>query len=296
MSIFDSLFGGGDSTTVEPPKIEDMIPYLQAQQQLNQVDQNTPWGSIDYTTTYNEPLSYDAWFADQPSSNWDIGETTRIANPDFVSTTDALRGGPSRWIEQTAPTNDPRLAYDNYVQNFDKGLGDTSVDYTFNDEMRSLWDKQFDPNSYDNYSSEYMDRYNTLLQPYREDQTDRFQQNMYDRGLPEGGEVYGDLYRTTVGDPNARADTMAAQNAAAAADAARTQDYNKLAGAMGGQLMPVPGVDVMGPANMFMNANAMNAQNSQQGSSDFWNALGLLGGGYLSTMNPAAAPTKSLWG
>lgn len=277
---------GGGSDDVEPPKIEELIPYLQAQQQLNQVDQKTPWGNIDYTTTYNQPLDYDSWFSDQPSSMWDIGETTRIQNPDFVSTTDALRGGPQRYIEQTAQTADPRAAYDSYVQNFDRGLGETTAEYTFNDEMRGLWDKQFDPNSYENYSSEYMDRYNTLLDPYREDQADRFQQTMFDRGLPEGGEVYGDLYRTTVGDPNARADTMAAQQAAAAADAARIQDYNKLASAMGGQLMPVPGVDVMGPANMFMNANNINAQNSSQSTSDFWNSAGLLGAGMLGGPKP----------
>ena len=126
-----------------------------------------------------------------------------------------------------------------------------------------------------------MDRYNELLQPDRDYSLDRFQQGMSDRGLPEGSDVYGDLYRQTVTDPNSRQDTMAAGYAADTAEAARLQDYNRLATAMGLSTVNVPQIDTMSAANMALNTNVANAQNSQQGGSDLWNALGMMGGGYL---------------
>jgi hypothetical protein len=168
-------------------------------------------------------------------------------------------------------------------------LGETTATHTFKPEIQGLFDKQFEPNAYQNYSDDYMDRYSTLMQPDRDYRTERFGQNMFDRGLPIGSKEYGDKYRQTIGDPNARQDVMAAGQAANAADAARLQDYNRMASAFGMAQLPVPGVDVMGPANMFMNANQINSANENQSSSDFWNAAGMLGGGYLM------GPSKKFW-
>lgn len=283
---------GGDE--VEPPKIEDIIPYLEAQQQLNQVDQVTPWGSVKYDTVYNEPLGYDAWYSqqnpsifsegvyrDKPAGHSGGGDRHMGNGWDFSQPNNQWQG-----VSYERNPSNPQNMYDDYLANFDKGLGETTATHTFSDEVQGLWDKQWEPDSYQNYSDDYMDRYSELMQPDRDYRADRFQQNMFDRGLPEGSDVYGDLYRQTVGDPNARQDTMAAQQAANAADAARLQDYNRLASAFGMAQLPVPGVDVMGPANMFMNASQINAQNANQGASDFWNAAGLLGGGIFGGGKP----------
>ena len=280
MGIMD-IFGGGGSD-VKPPDISELIPYLEAQQQLNQVDQVTPYGSVKYNTTYNEPQSYDDWFGAQspsifkqniqPIPNWDSSTEPGTDRGDHA--------GSVRQPRNQRNYKSPQALYNDYVANFDKGLGETTATHTFSPEIQGLFDKQFDPNAYQNYSDDYMSRYSELMQPDRDYRTNRFEQNMFDRGQPVGGAEYGDKYRQTIGDPNARQDTMAAGQAANAADAARLQDYNRMASAFGMSQLPVPGVDVMGPANMFMNANQINAQNENQSSSNLWNALGALGGGY----------------
>jgi len=157
----------------------------------------------------------------------------------------------------------------------------------FTPELQSLFTRQFDPNAYDNYSTDYMDRYGELLAPIREQQMDQFQQGMFNRGMPEGGDIYGDIYRTTVGDPNSRQDLMAAQSAQQMADQARMNDFNRLMAAMGGSSVPVPNVDVNQSANLAMNADITNANNSQAANSSLWNTAGMLGAGYF--MAPAAA-------
>ena len=44
------------------------------------------------------------------------------------------------------------------------------------------FDPFFSPDNYDRYASESMDRYRQLVDPYREQETDRFQQNMFKTG------------------------------------------------------------------------------------------------------------------
>ncbi len=282
MGISD-IFGGGGSD-VKMPKPEDYLPLIQQSAAINRVDQKTPYGSVKYNTTYNNPLDYDAWYGQQDQSQFNPVPVDQGYVPSHK------RGqfpGQEGYGNQATTPADPVSMYDSYVQNFDRGVGETTAEHTFSPEVQSLFDRQFDPSSYQNYSDDYMSRYNELLAPGRERQQDRFEQNMFDRGQPVGGEEYGDKYRQTIGDPNARQDTMAAGQAANAADAARLQDYNRLATAMGLSQVNVPQIDTMGAANMAMNANMANAQNSQQGSSDLWNALGMVGGGYM--MGPGGA-------
>ena len=267
----------GGSDDVEVPKLEEYLPLIDASAQINRVDQTTPYGSVKYNTTYNEPQGYDAWYSQQDPAQFQSTPGQSI----WDNRRDELRGEDPIGFTPSTPGADPNSMYNDYVQNFDKGVGETTATHTFSPEVQSLWDKQWTPDSYQNYSNDYMDRYSDLTRPDRDYATDRFEQNMFDRGQPVGGEEYGDKYRQTIGDPNARQDIMAAGQAANAADVARLQDYNRLATAMGLSQVNVPQVDTMGAANMAMNANIANAQNSQQGSSDLWNAIGTAGGGYL---------------
>jgi len=280
MSVLDFLTGG-DSNNVEVPKLEEYLPLIEASAQINRVDQDTPYGSVKYNTTYNEPQSFDIWSGQNPTSGAPMGFDEWKSKQ--VDRRGRSNGRDSRlWYDSYVDDNPgPQGAYNDYVQNFDRGVGETTATHTFSPEVQSLWEKQWTPDSYQNYSDDYMSRYSELMQPDRDYRADRFEQNMFDRGQPVGGEEYGAKYRQTIGDPNARQDVMAAGQAANAADVARLQDYNRLATAMGLSQVNVPQVDTMGAANMAMNANIANAQNSQQGSSDLWNAIGTAGGGYL---------------
>lgn len=163
---------------------------------------------------------------------------------------------------------------------FEKGRnGRWKANQEFGPEINSLFKKQFKPGAYDEYSTDYMDQYNELLAPGREKQMDQFQQSMFNRGMPEGGDLYGDLYRTTVGDPNARQDLMAAQSAAQFGDQAKMNDFNRLMAAMGGSAVPVPNVDANQAANLSMNANIANQNSQNQANSSIWNTAGMLGAG-----------------
>lgn len=287
---------GDDDNDVEMPDINEIIPYLNIQAD-SLIDTQTPYGSVTFDTTYKEPLSYDDWYSGQDSSLWSTPTSSAI--PFEEAYPDAPRQNSPEWWEgdwnntyqdynnapqTTASANDPLAMYNDYVNNFDKGLGETTTNVAFSDEIQGLWDKVWDPNAYDNYATDYMDTYNALLDPYRSMQMDDFEQSMFDRGLPEGGEIYGDLYTTTIGDSNARQDLMAAQEAAYMGDTARINDLNALAQAFGMTTgVSVPQIDVMGPANLAANTEFYNTQADSQSSSDIWNALGLLGGGYLSS-------------
>ena len=143
-------------------------------------------------------------------------------------------------------------------------------------ELQSLFDKQFSPGSYDQYGDQYMGRYNELIEPYRENETDQFQQGMFNRGLPEGSEGYKDAY-LPIGDARSRQDLMAAQQAMGYGDSRRDADYRRLMGAMGTQQPVARPYDPMGEANLQMNANMYNAQ----GQSDIWNTAAMLGGAYV---------------
>ncbi len=262
--------GGGGN--VQMPKPEDYFPLIQKTIDTNRIDQTTPWGGVNYSYE-NTPQSYDDWSVGSPGTS----------GAGRWNTTNTKEEESRRWIPgtNTAPN---QAGYDSYLGSFDKGR--QSVDAFLSPELQSMFDKQFDPNAFDNYSDDYMTRYNELLEPGRTRQQDSFEQRMFNRGLPEGGQIYGDNYRTTVGDPNARQDTMAAGMAANTAERARLEDFNRLAAAMGMTGVQYPQVDTMGPANMALNANMVNAQNSAQGSSDIWNTIAGLGAAYIGGKPP----------
>ena len=150
--------------------------------------------------------------------------------------------------------------------------------------MQSIFSKQFDPNAYDNYQSDYMGSYNELIQPGRDRQFDQFQQSMFNRGMPEGGEIYGDMYRTTVGDPNARQDLMAQGQAQQAGESARNNDYQRLMQAMGLGTKQSP-FDPLGNRQMD-NIMQMNQDNlDQQDSDNLWNMGVDLFSGYAESQD-----------
>jgi hypothetical protein len=279
---------GSGSGDVEVPKLEDLLPLMQANIDANRLDQVTPFGSITYNDVGPQPLSYEDWLKENPAKTVTTGYQ-------YGDQTDGRGSGNSRNLLSqnqgygaqpiTTTVGGTRADYDKYASGFNN-LEQEAV-FEFSPEMQTLFDKQFTPDAYSSYADEYMSNYNDLLAPGREDQADRFQQSMFNRGLPEGSEVYGDVYRTTVGDPNSRQDLMAAQTAQAVADQRLMQDYNRLMAAMGGTALPIPNIDVMGPANMAMNANMTNANNAAQANSNIWNTAGTLSAAYLmSPMSP----------
>ncbi len=262
---------GKGSSGVKTPSPSSYIPMIEAQADVNRLDTNTPWGSISYDTEYIQPA----------------GPTAEEIEREWLTGGDREFRGGGRGEDSSYTPAQRAKARDDFFNSYPQRgevKGETTANYTLSPELQSLFDKQFDPNAYENRSTEYMDRYNTLLSPIRAEQADRFQQSMFDRGLPEGGDIYGDLYRETVGDPNARQDIMAAQQASEAADMARLQDYNRLASAMGLSTIQVPQIDTMGPANMSMNANMANARNATQANSDMWNAGGTALGMYAASL------------
>jgi len=243
---------------------------MRLQEEYNRVNTITPYGGITYTKDGPQPMSFDDWQAQNPSSGT---QPSGYSRQGWVN-----NGGSSK-------NANPRAGYDKYAAGF--GGGKTTANFNYSPELQSLFDRQFDPNAYDQYKTDYMGDYNELLQPGRDRQMDRFEQRAFDRGMPEGGDIYGDLYRTTLGDPWARQDTMAAQNAQQMADQARLQDYNRLMSAMGGSQINAPNIDVMGAQNMALNADFANQANQ----SSIWDTLPTLAGAYM-----VGAPDSSwLW-
>jgi len=261
MGLFDSIFGGGGNVSL--PNIEDLRPLMQAQADINRPNQVTPFGSYSWNKVGGKsPLSESEWNAQNP------------AVQQGQSTLNSIFGNNSRReTPQVAPS---RGSYQDYLSSFDPG-GKNEVRFDFSPEMQSLFDKQFSPDAYQGYADDYMSRYNQLLDPYRQQETDRFQQSMVNRGIPEGSDVYGDYYRP-IGDQRSRADLMAAQAAQGTADNRVMQDYNRLITAMGGSAIPFQPVDVMGPANMSLNAQMSNVAGQNQASSNLWNSVAGLGG------------------
>lgn len=277
MGVFD-MFGGGSE--VEMPSLDDYMPLIQAQIDANRIDKVTPFGSLTYKTVgAQDPLSFDQWQTQNPTA----------PPPDIPSW---IKGTPKEqeWLNnnQTRLQYNPQNAYQDYLNAFDPG-GEQVAEFNFSPELRTLFDQQFNPDAYNQYEQDYMDRYYDLTNPYRQDQIDQFQQSMFDRGIPQGSEVYDDYYRP-IGDQFSRADLMAAQAATGVADQRLMQDYNRLMTAMGGSALPVPNVDVMGPANMALNTNIAQAQADAAGS--IWNTLPGLAGAYMM-----GAPDSSwIWG
>jgi len=265
MGMFDGLFGGGSDVDVPDPN--DLMRQME---EYNRVNTTTPFGSIKYTKDGPQPMSFGDWQTQNPSP------ATSSFNNQFTQNSAGV-----------SPNNyNARDEYDSYVSGL--GQGRTTAGFEFSPELQSMFDKQFDPNAYDIYKNDYMGNYTDLMAPLRDDQLDRFQQGMFNRGQPEGGELYGDVYRDTIGDPNARQDLMAATQAQQASDVARLQDYNRLMAAMGGSQLPIPNIDVMGAQNLSMNADFQNQANE----SSIWDTMPTLASAYM-----IGAPSDSwLWG
>jgi len=277
MGIFDSIFGGGGGSA-SLPDIEDLRPLMQAQADINRLDQHTPFGSYTFNKVGPQPMGYNEWLKQNPSPE-----------PARQTRRPMLGKAYEEYTEPFKPVSnyDPRKAYESYKSGF--APQKTEAQFNFSPELQSLFDTQFSEDAYQGYADDYMDRYTQLLDPYRQQETDRFQQSMVNRGIPEGSDVYGDYYRP-IGDQRSRADLMAAQAAQGTADNRLMQDYNRLITAMGGSAIPYQPVDVMGPANMSLNAQMSNIGSQNQASSNLWNSLTGLGGAYLM------GPGKTLFG
>lgn len=300
---------------LERPEIDEAIPWLNLEQDIL-VDTDTPWGNVTYDTTYDEALGYDDWFAEQDPAAFSTpvaapggsfiahgeegwkdfyGSLETSAEKDAYNATRSLAdvsdagaaadyyGALGLPIPETNTTYvDPLTAYDSYVANFDPGLGTTTQNITFDDEIQSLWDKVWVEDSYDSYTDDYMDTYTELLNPYRDMELEAFEQSMFDRGLPEGGDIYSDLYTTQVSDPQIRQDLMASDYAIDSAENARLNDINTLAMAFGLTTgTDVPYLDISEPLDLISGYDYYNAESDAQSDSDWWNSLGTLGSGYL---------------
>ena len=273
MGMFDSFFGGGSNVSSPDPR-----ELIRLQEEYNQVNTSTPYGGITYTKDGPKPMGYDEWFAQNPGPRGGGGNSFQNS---FLSPQ----------AQQSHNNYDPGKAYGNYVSDFEANSPQTTTaNFNYSPELQGIFDKQFDPNAYDNYKDDYMGNYYDLMEPGRTRQMDQFQQSMFDRGAPEGGDIYGDIYRTTVGDPNSRQDVMAAGQAQQMSDVARLQDYNRLMAAMGGSQLPIPGIDIMAPYNMQLNADMGNASNDQAQESSMWNTGALLGAAAI--MAPAASDRR----
>ncbi len=212
-------------------------PLIDQQLAINRPDQSSPFGGTRWVQ--NEPMSQLDWIDslgyDRTKKGWARGEHL-----------------------------DDR--YQQYLKH------NKSQETYYSPELQSVFDKVFTPDAYDNYATEYMGNYNELIDPYRQRETDRFQQSMFDRGLPEGSEVYGDAWRP-IGDQRSRSDLMAGQTAMGIADNRRTTDFNQLMAAMGQNTLPIPQIDVMGPANLEMNRNMFNSNLDMQSKANFHKAV-----------------------
>ena len=249
---------GGSSVSTPDP--DDYMGIINAEANANRINQDTPYGSYEYKQP--KTMKFNRWKKQNPgkrTDHWQPGTKNEegrwvTSKPDYVGGYNDYKAGQSK-----------------------KGR----VEFKYSDEVQNMFDKQFDPNSYDQYSDEYMGRYNELIAPGRENQLDRFEQSMSDRGLPEGGEVYGDLFRTKVGDPNSRMDLMAEGQAQGVSDKRRLDDFNRLMQAMGGSKINSPNLNTTSAANMAMNADAQNAAQNNQQESDMWNTAAQAGMMYM---------------
>ncbi len=160
--------------------------------------------------------------------------------------------------------------------------GDDGVESYLSPELQSLFTKQFTPGAYDQYGDDYMANARRLLEPVYDRQTENFQQTMANRGQPVGGELYDDTYGNLM-DAQNRGWESAAFGATQAGETARNTDFNRLMSAMGHSNMPVPQTDVLGAANLGLNAQNMENQRDQQKSDNMWNTLASLGSAYIGS-------------
>ncbi len=178
--------------------------------------------------------------------------------------------------------------------------GDDGVESYLSPELQNLFNKQFDPNAYNQYGDDYMASAERHLAPMYDRQSEDFEQMMANRGQPVGGEEYNERYGLMM-DAQNRGWQDAAFSATQAGDNARMQDYNRLMSAMNHNSVPVPEVNVLGAENLGLNRENLYERikqleldraerersrsdaRSQQDSDNMWNTLTDLGGAYIST-------------
>ena len=260
--------GGG---SVKTPSPEDYMPLIQQQADINRIDQVTPFGGIRYVQPEGpKALGFDDWMATDPN----------VPTTGGYSTWEGGKGGDNVWVP--GGEQDFQGAYDNYVTDFTKSnpIGQPTAEAYFSPEIESLFNQQFDPDAYNQYGDDYFANAKRYLDPVYENQTERFQQTMANRGQPVGGELYDDSYGNLM-DAQNKGWENAAFGAQQASDRARLEDYNRLMTAMGMNTIASPNIDVMGPANMAFNANATNAANDSQSNSDMWNTAATVAAAYF---------------
>jgi len=269
MSIFDSLFGGGGGPDpMSPEQIKELLAYGADQ---NRVDQVTPFGSMTWSNNADPVQSWDDWSAANPLTRG-------------PSITRAIGDGNER-TQRGRITGGTRADYDKYASNYNTNNSDWQANINLSDDMQGIWDRVFSEGSYDNYADDYMGEYNRLTEGVYDRQDDRFQQSMFDRGLPEGGDLYGDLFSQHTKRQD-DATQGAAFGARQAGDAAQARDYNRLASAMGLSQINVPQSDPNAAANMAMNANTQAMQQHQNSQNGIWNTVAGLGGAYMMSGMP----------
>lgn len=260
--------GGGSA---EMPDPSQYMPLVQQQADINRLNQVTPFGGTRYnqpeqpapgTPTYTKPLDMYAWGEGQGIQSDEMSKMgTRSDYNDYKD------NFTPEMINATGGPPDPYGAQ-------------PEVEQYLSPEIQTIWDKQFSPDAYQSYSDDYMSESKRLLDPVYEQQGDDFRQRMANRGQPVGGEGYNDEY-TAMMDAQNRGWESAAFGAKNAGEKAMNTDFNKLMAAMGGSQVSFPQADVMGPANMALNANMANTAANNNASSNMWNTAAGLGSAYL---------------
>ena len=280
------------SGNVQTPKPEEYMPLVQQSADINRLNQYTPLGQTEYITPEGpSAMSWEDWSAENPA-------TRKLSGSSYNENWSMGDGSNDGWTQEFTETPVNRSDYDAYVSQFEKdNFRQPEIRQSFSPEIQGMFDKQFDPNSYQNYADDYMGNARRLLDPVYDRQIERFQQTMANRGQPVGGELYDDTYKNLMDAQNSGYESAAFQGTQLA-DQKRTQDYNKLMAALGGSQVAYPQVDTMGAANMAMNANVANANNQANNSSSFWNTVPALGLTAYQMMNPQTAATgfdKPAW-
>lgn len=103
---------------------------------------------------------------------------------------------------------------------------------------------------YDDYGRTMNDRSSYLIERGFNPQIKAFQEEMANRGVVEGSELYNEQYRTRLGDPMAQAYDSSSYRAIAAGEALKLQDYNMLSSIWGrNQVAPTMPIDAVSPYN-----------------------------------------------
>lgn len=295
MGLLDSIFGSGSNVSMPKPK--EYMPLIQQQADINRLDTKTPFGGVRYNAP--DPLSFEEWSKDKGPAAMSFDDWWGKNNP---ANNSYEYGG----LANNAPTAFDRAGYDAYVANLGgpsqeaynqyvqdfKMANQPTVESYMSPELSGIFSKIFDENAYSNYADDYMAETRRRLDPIFDRQTERFEQNMFNRGQPVGGELYDDTFKNMMQSQN-DAYTSAAFQAQGQADNARLRDFNTLMAAMSGNQVPYAPIDTMGPVNMAMNTNMANAQADAQASSNMWNTLGTLG---TAGLMYGLAPGPGVWG